>query len=393
MKRRVENDDSNNEPNKRQKKLIIDLSSFNFLSQDSYNLIFEQTGDYRSLFPLLFVSTIFNTYTKQFLNNNHKNEIKSSSYASLFCNYLGETNQTDLLKWLYSINCLFSAKILHVVSSNNNDNNLNLLKWLLEIFESKDSILKKAFIKKYYIEECFLAKIVYGAAQKNNQSILEFVRETYLSADDDREKYLEIFFQSIVKGAGKGNQLTLLESTIDSQCSNEDNLITEIFFRSTTYCEILLLKASKHGSFEILQFCIKKVLPKVRASSVDDGELCVQFFNEAFKYGHVKITEWLMFGEGLVNEYYLFGDVDRNWDGAKEKSFSVCESAISEGSLGSLEWAFNKGIFEKKSFGDYGPKLFQRAAEKGRIDILNFLKLHDLEYNDPTCAGAALSGL
>jgi hypothetical protein len=152
MKRRVEDDDK--QPNKkalaRQKKSTINISSFNFLSQDSYNVVFQQTGDYRSLFPLLFVSKIFNKFTKQFLNNNYNNELIYSYYASLFCNYLGEINQTCLLEWLYSINCLFSTKIFKIVSSNGNHNNLSLLKWLLEVFEPEYSILKKAFIERYY---------------------------------------------------------------------------------------------------------------------------------------------------------------------------------------------------------------------------------------------------
>jgi hypothetical protein len=66
MKRQIENHD--NEPNKRQKKLIeakpgpreyatiIDISSFNYLSQDNYNMILQKTGDCCSLFSLLFVA-------------------------------------------------------------------------------------------------------------------------------------------------------------------------------------------------------------------------------------------------------------------------------------------------------------------------------------------------
>jgi hypothetical protein len=59
MKRRVKNND--NEPNKRcalalQKKFIINIYSNNSLPQDNYNMIFQQTEDYRSLFPLLFIT-------------------------------------------------------------------------------------------------------------------------------------------------------------------------------------------------------------------------------------------------------------------------------------------------------------------------------------------------
>jgi hypothetical protein len=58
MKRRIENGDSNNESNRRYLKSMIDVSSNNYLSQDSYNVIFEQIGDYCSLFPLLFVARV-----------------------------------------------------------------------------------------------------------------------------------------------------------------------------------------------------------------------------------------------------------------------------------------------------------------------------------------------
>jgi hypothetical protein len=434
MKRQIENGGS--ESNKRQKKSIIDIEYFNYLSQDNYNMIFEQTKDYRSLFPLLFVSKTINEFTKQFLNNNYTNEIKSKYYASLFCNYLGETNQINILKWLHSINCLYSPKIFYIVSSNNNDNNLDLLESLLEIFESKDSILKRAPIKKYNFEECCLKKIVYGAAQENNssfartlwlrhdQNILKFIEEKYLSTiydvgfahtssglcpDDgrkattswwlchhDQEKYKKSFSQSIGKGAAKGNQPTLLELGINSGRMGKYFVIPENFFSKEKFNEELLLKASKHGSFEFCKFYIEKILPKNNSSLDDYKELEIKTFNEAFKYGQVKIMKWLLFIRGSVNESDLFGEVDRNYNKVFEKSFLLCQSAIAKGSLRSLKWAFKEDILkrkaQKKNIGDYGPKLFQLAAEEERIDILNFLKSHDLEYDDSTCAGAALCG-
>jgi hypothetical protein len=74
MKRRVE--DSNNESNKKHRKYIIDIYNFNSLSQDNYNMIFQQTKDYRDLLLLLKILKTSNKFTKQFLDNNYNNEIK-----------------------------------------------------------------------------------------------------------------------------------------------------------------------------------------------------------------------------------------------------------------------------------------------------------------------------
>jgi hypothetical protein len=386
MKRRVENDDG--ESNKRQKKSIINISYFNYLSQDNYNVIFQQTGDYRALFPLLFVSKTFNTFTKQFLNNNYNNEVEIFYYASLFCNYLGGTNQIDLLKWLYSINCLFSQQIFYIVSSNNNDNNLDLLKWLLKIFEKEDSILKKVFIKKYKKEEYYLEEIVYGATQENNQNILEFVKEIYLSTENGEERYLKSSFQSIRKIAAKKNQLTLLKPIIDSQqAEEEDSLIYKIFFHRETNHEKFLLKASKHGSLEILKFYIKKIMPKCRHITIDK-RLFPCIFDVAFQYGHVKIMEWLISKE-YIDENSLFKNPCWNLCCEPGGKYYCNTIIIFIASTRSLEWSLSKGFLSKEY---HGPKLFRYAAEKGRIDFLNILKSYNFEYNDSTCAGAASGG-
>jgi hypothetical protein len=398
MKRRTERND--NEPNKREKRSIIDISSFDSLSQDTYDGIFQKTGDYRSLFPLLFVSKTFNDFTKQFLNNNYNNEIKSFYYTNLFCNYLGETNQINLLKWLYSISCLFSPKIFYIVSSNNNNNNLDLLKWLLKIFKQKDSILKKYFIKKYCRKDCFLEKIVYGAAQKNNIYILQFIKETYLFGKNSKKKYSENFFESIIKGTAKGNQLKLLKSMIypgkGTQLTEKEKSLNDgIFLAKSKTDKKILLKASKHGSLEILKFHIKKMLQNHSLNSIRN--LCVEIFDEAFIYGHIKIIEWII-DKKYINKSHLFKESEPieifdliNYDVGKEYSYSVCQRAILKGSICSLEWAFNRDILEKKDC-LLGPKLFQYMAQERRIDLLNFLKSHELIYNDSTCAGAVLSG-
>jgi hypothetical protein len=72
-----------------------------------------------------------------------------------------------------------------------------------------------------------------------------------------------------------------------------------------------------------------------------------------------------------------------------KKTYKFCQKAIMKGSLSSLEWVFNKGILEKKD-DCLGTELFRYAAEQGNFDFLDFLKSHDLKYNDSTSAGAAL---
>jgi hypothetical protein len=388
MKRRAEK--NNNRQNRNQKKNIIDSSSFLFLSQDNYNIIFQQTGDYRILFPLLFVSKTFNEFTKQFLNNNYKNKIKCFYYVNLFCDYLGETNQISLLKWLYSINCLFNPNIFYIGSSNNNDNNLDLLKWLLEIFEPKDSILKKVFIKKYHKEERFLEKIVCGAAEKNNQNILFFIKETYPCITNDDGNDPLYFFKSAVKGAIRGNQLNLLKLTLNPTDEKGNWYYYKHFYPGTIYYKDALLQASKYGSHEVLEF-----LFKIFERCCLWGEVCrsfIEIFTTAFEYGHIKIMEWIIFEKRYIDKNNLFMQIiwyenlvsDENYRGIFQKT-------ILRGSICSLEWAFSKDIMGNKICGDYGSKLFQYAAEQGRIDLLDFFKSHDLEYNDSTCAGAALS--
>jgi hypothetical protein len=447
MKRRIEKDD--NESNKRQKKsirtkrgrggeatmwapptrrpgfasgkarvfarTIINIYSFNSLSQENYNVIFEQTGDYRSLFSLLFVSKRFNEFTKQFLNDNYKNEIKSKYYTNLFCNYLGETNQIGVLKWLHSIGCLFSPKIFYIVSSNNNDNNLDLLKWLLKIFEPKDSILEKTFIKKYKRKDRFLEKIIYGAAQENDQNILFFIKERYFSTaselntskdltlsqiigqSPDQEEYLYLFFKFVGMGASKGNQLMLLESIIYPKkdahlCAKKEKLpSTEGLFYKKIGDSRLLSKASKHGNLEILKFYTEKILPEHFSLFARPG-LAIDIFITAFEYGHVKIMEWLIIEKEYINKNNLFQQVDQCGGEKIEGYFYyICKKAILKGSICSLEWAFNRNILFKKD-DCLGPKLFQWASKKGRVDFLNSLKLLNLEYDDSACAGAALGG-
>jgi hypothetical protein len=55
MKRQAENI-NDGESSKRREKSMTDICAIGSLSQDNYNVIFEQTRDFRSLFPLLFVA-------------------------------------------------------------------------------------------------------------------------------------------------------------------------------------------------------------------------------------------------------------------------------------------------------------------------------------------------
>jgi hypothetical protein len=222
---------------------------------------------------------------------------------------------------------------------------------------------------------------------------LEFIKRKYLSNKITKEGYPDYFYKSMGKGAAKGNRPALLGLTTNWKSMWKGTDFPIRFFYEKTFNEKLLLKASKYGSFEFLESCIEGKSPSAfYLLSSFNRELAIKIFSEAFKYGHIKIMQWLVFEGGYIDENDSFRKEYMTYDDETKKDFffSVCQSAISSGSLNSLEWAFSKGILGKEIFRDYEPKLSQFAAEKGRIDILNFLKSHNLEHNDPTCAGAAL---
>jgi hypothetical protein len=73
--------------------------------------------------------------------------------------------------------------------------------------------------------------------------------------------------------------------------------------------EKLLLKASKHGSFAFLDFYTEEILPNVDLLPIDDRELDIIFFNEAFKYGQAKIIEWFVSEEAFIGGDIFFREV------------------------------------------------------------------------------------